>query len=73
MLHNTECGTVKNSSRSTAYSVSVHAKTQNESVRFRFSALATSQNMALRHALKRFMQAHPTGVVERVYVQQIKA
>lgn len=55
------------------YRVSVHAKTQTESVRFRFSTLATSQNMALRHALKRFMQAHPMGIVERIYVQQLKA
>lgn len=73
MRNTVECGLAKHSSQPTAYSVSVCAKTQTESVRFRFSALATSQNMALRHALKRFMQAHPTGVVERVYVQQIKA
>lgn len=73
MLHNTECGLVKHSSQPTAYRVSVCAKTQTESVRFRYSTLATSQNIALRYALKRFLQAHPDGIVERVYVQPLKA
>lgn len=73
MLNPVECGLVKHSSQPTAYRVSVCAKTQTESVRFRYSTLATSQNIALRYALKRFLQAHPDGLVERVYVQPINA
>lgn len=73
MLHNTECGLVKNSNQPTAYRVSVCAKTPTESVRFRYSALATSSNVALRYAVKRFLQCNPTGAIERIYVQPLKA
>ena len=73
MPNTVECGSAKYSNRPTAYRVSVCAKTQTESVRFRYSTLATSQNIALRYALKRFLQAHPDGLVERVYVQPINA
>lgn len=73
MPNNLELGMVKHSNQPTACRVSVCAKTQTESLRFRYSALATSQNIALRYALKRFLQAHPTGIVERVYVQPINA
>lgn len=73
MLHNTELAMVKHSNQPTAYRVSVCAKTPTESVRFRYSALATSSNVALRYAVKRFLQCNPMGAIERVYVQQIKA
>jgi hypothetical protein len=73
MPNNVECGSVKNSNRHTAYRVSVCAKTPTESVRFRYSALASSSNVALRYAVKRFLQCNPMGAIERVYVQQIKA
>lgn len=73
MRNPVECGLVKNSSQPTAYRVSVCAKTRNESLRFRYSALAQSSTTALRYALKRFLQAHPDGIVERIYVQSINA
>lgn len=73
MPNNVECGSVKNSNRPTAYRVSVCAKTPTESVRFRYSALATSSTVAMRYAVKRFLQCHPLGAIERVYVQPIKA
>lgn len=73
MQHNTECGLVKNSNQPTAYRVSVCAKTPTESVRFRYSALASSSTVAMRYAVKRFLQCHPLGAIERVYVQPIKA
>ena len=73
MPNNLELGSVKNSNRPTAYRVSVCAKTPTESVRFRYSALASSSTVALRYAVKRFLQCHPLGAIERVYVQPIKA
>ena len=73
MLHNTECGSAKHSTRPTAYRVSVCAKTETESLRFRYSALANTSTTALRYALKRFLQCHPDGLVERIYVQPINA
>lgn len=73
MPNNTECGLVKNSNQPTAYRVSVCAKTPTESVRFRYSALASSSTVAMRYAVKRFLQCHPLGAIERVYVQPINA
>lgn len=73
MRNTVECGLVKNSSQPTAYRVSVCAHTPTESVRFRYSTLANSSNVALRYAMKRFMIAHPLGAIERVYVQPINA
>lgn len=73
MPNNTESGMVKHSNQPTAYRVSVCAKTQTESLRFRYSALAQSSTTALRYALKRFLQVHPDGLVERIYVQPINA
>lgn len=73
MRNNTELAMVKHSSHATAYRVSVCAKTPTESVRFRYSALATSSTVAMRYAVKRFLQCHPLGAIERVYVQPIKA
>ena len=73
MRNNTELAMAKNSNHATAYRVSVCAKTPTESVRFRYSALASSSNVALRYAIKRFLQCNPTGAIERVYVQPINA
>lgn len=73
MPNTVECGSAKYSNRPTAYRVSVCAKTQTESLRFRYSALAKSSTTALRYALKRFLQVHPDGLVERIYVQPINA
>lgn len=73
MQNDVMSGSVKNSNRPTAYRVSVCAKTPTESVRFRYSALATSSTVAMRYAVKRFLQCHPLGAIERVYVQPIKA
>lgn len=73
MPNNVECGSVKYSNRPTAYRVSVCATTPTERVRFRYSTLAQSSNVALRYAVKRFMIAHPLGAIERVYVQPINA
>lgn len=47
MPNNVECGSVKYSTRPTAYRVSVCAKTPTESVRFRYSALASSSTVAM--------------------------
>lgn len=73
MQNDVMSGQVKHSNRATAYRVSVCAKTPTESVRFRYSALASSSTVALRYAVKRFLQCHPLGAIERVYVQTLKA
>ena len=73
MRNPVECGQVKHSNHATAYRVSVCATTPTESVRFRYSTLANSSNVALRYAVKRFLIAHPMGAIQRVYVQPINA
>lgn len=73
MRNTVECGSAKCSNRPTAYRVSVCAKTPTAGVRFRYSALASSSNVALRYAVKRFSVIYPMGEIERIYVQPLKA